>query len=50
MEDRTMQKKKYEKPTMEIVKLQQQCMILAGSVDAYGMNTGLQETTVDDGF
>ena len=43
-------RKHYIKPETEVVKLQQQCMILAGSVDAYGMNTGLQETIVEDGF
>ena len=33
-----MTKKEYMKPTIEVVKIQQQCQILAGSVDEYGMN------------
>ena len=45
-----MKKKIYEKPTMEIVKLQQQCQLLAGSVDPNGMNTGLQGEEVTGGW
>ena len=43
-------KKNYMKPEMEVVKIQQQCQILAGSVDANGMNTGLQEEEVEEGL
>ena len=43
-------KKNYMKPEMEVVKIQQQCQILAGSVDANGMNTGLQGDEVDAGW
>ena len=39
-----MEKKIYEKPTMEIVKLQQQNMILAGSTQ--GLNDELQNEPV----
>jgi len=41
-----MKKKIYEKPTMEIVKLQQQYMILAGS---QGVNDDLQNEQVNEG-
>ena len=50
MEDMTMTKKEYMKPKMEVVKIQQQCQILAGSLDANGMNDTLQEETVTDGW
>ena len=50
MEDLTMTKKEYMKPAMEVVKIQQQCQILAGSLDANGMNDMLQEETVTDGW
>ena len=40
-------KKEYMKPAMEVVKIQQQCQILAGSLDANGMNTDLQDDEVD---
>lgn len=43
-------KKEYLKPEMEVVKIQQQCHILAGSVDANGMNIVLQDEEVDEGF
>ena len=43
-------KKNYMKPEMEVVKIQQQCQILAGSVDANGMNKGLQGDEVDAGW
>ena len=33
-----MRKKDYQKPTMNIVKLQHHCHILAGSVEASGLN------------
>jgi hypothetical protein len=46
-----MKKKEYIIPTMEVVKIQQQCQILAGSVDAYGMNkTLIEDETVDEGW
>ena len=38
------------KPEMEVVKIQQQCQILAGSVDANGMNTDLQNEDVIVGW
>ena len=43
-------KKEYMKPTMEVVELQHECQILAGSADAYGMNTGLQDEEVTAGW
>ena len=43
-------KKEYMKPTMQVVELQHKCQILAGSADANGMNTGLQDETVDIGW
>ena len=45
-----MTKKAYMKPTMEVVELQHECQILAGSADAYGMNNGLQDEEVDEGW
>ena len=45
-----MTKKEYMKPTMETVQLHQHCQILAGSLDANGMNDTLQEETVTDGW
>ena len=38
-----MTKKEYMKPTMQTVELKHRTMILAGSVDAYGMNKTLIE-------
>ena len=43
-----MEKKIYMKPTMEIVKLQQQNMILAGSTQ--GLNDDLQNEPVNEGW
>ena len=43
-------KKEYMKPTMQVVKIQQQCQILAGSVDANGINDELLDETVDIGW
>ena len=43
-------KKEYMKPSMEVVVLQQKCQILAGSVDANGMNNGLIEEEVTEGW
>ena len=45
-----MTKKEYMKPTMQVVKIQQQCQILAGSVDANGINDELLDETVDIGW
>ena len=41
-------KKEYLKPEMEVVMLQQQSQILAGS--NFGVNDTLQEAVVEDGF
>ena len=41
MGDTTMTKKTYMKPSVEVVKLQNECQILAGS-DQFGMNNQLQ--------
>ena len=41
-------KKKYMKPEMEVVKIQQHCQILAGS--NYGLNDSLIDETVPEGF
>ena len=46
----TMTKKEYMKPEIEVVKIQQQCQILAGSVDANGINDELLDETVDIGW
>ena len=43
-------KKEYMKPAMEVVKIQQHCQILAGSLDANGMNNGLLDDEVDEGW
>ena len=43
-----MSKKEYLKPTMEVVKIQQQSQILAGSQE--GMNTQLQNDEVDEAW
>ena len=45
-----MTKKEYLKPEMEVVKIQQQCQILAGSVDPNGINNELLDDPVEDGF
>ena len=37
-------KKEYMKPTMEVVELQHECQILAGSPNTYGVEKELQET------
>ena len=50
-----MKRKDYQKPTMNIVKLQQRTMLLTGSVvdatrDGYGTaNEGVNETLTTDG-
>ena len=43
-------KKNYMKPEMEVVKIQQQCQILAGSVDANDMNVDLRDDEVIEGW
>ena len=43
-------KKEYMKPSMKVVKLQHKCQILAGSVDANGMNNELQGEEVIEGW
>ena len=44
-------KKVYMKPAMRTVELKHRTMILAESLDSYGMNKKLQTTEqVDDGF
>ena len=43
-------KKEYMKPSMTVVKLQHKCQILAGSVDANGMNNDLQGEEVIEGW
>ena len=43
-------KKNYMKPEMEVVKIQQQGQILAGSIDANGMNTDLQNEEATEGW
>ena len=43
-----MTKKEYMKPTMKTVELKQRTMILAGSVDTYGMNRNLQSNSEDE--
>ena len=43
-----MTKKEYMKPTMKTVELKQRTMILAGSVDEYGMNRNLQSNSEDE--
>lgn len=45
-----MKKKEYIIPTMEVVKIQEQCQILAGSVDANGMNDTLIDEEVTEGW
>ena len=50
MEDTIMIKKEYMKPEMEVVKIQQQSQILAGSVDPNGLNNALIDDEVTDGF
>ena len=43
-------KREYMTPEMEVMELKQQCQILAGSVDANGMNDELQSEEVGEGF
>ena len=43
-------KKEYMKPSVKVVKLQQQCQMLAGSLNANGMNDELSEETVTEGW
>ena len=50
MEDTTMIKKDYMKPEMAVVKIQQHCQILAGSVDPNGINDELIDEEVTEGW
>ena len=50
MEDTTMTKKEYMNPTMQVVKIQQNCQLLAGSLNAYGVNDELIEEEVNEAF
>ena len=45
-------KQEYMKPSMKVIELQHKCPMLAGSVDANGMNTSLQDEDdeVDEGW
>ena len=43
-------KKEYMKPSVKVVELKHKCQILAGSADAYGMNTDLQDEEVNTGW
>ena len=45
-----MTKKEYMKPTMRTVELKHRTMILAGSVDAYGMKKSLQDDEVESAW
>ena len=45
-----MTKKEYMKPTIKTVELRHRTMILAGSVDAYGMSKNLHEDEVEEGW
>ena len=45
-----MTKKEYMKPTMQTVELKQCTMILAGSMDEYGMNKSLQDDEVEEAW
>ena len=43
-------KKEYMKPSLKVIELQHKCQILAGSVDANGMNNDLQGEEVIEGW
>jgi hypothetical protein len=43
-------KKEYMKPSMKVIELQHKCQILAGSVDANGMNNEIQDDEVTVGW
>ena len=46
-----MTKKEYMKPTMQTVVLEQRTMILAGSLNEYGMNKSvIEDQEVDEGW
>ena len=45
-----MTKKEYMKPTMRTVELKQRTMILAGSLDKYGMSKSLQSEEVEEAW
>ena len=40
----------YMKPSVKVVELQHKCQILAGSLDANGMNRKLQDEEVNEGW
>ncbi len=51
MEDTTMKKREYIKPSVQTTELHMHTTILVGSKDEYGMNNYLNETEeVDEGF
>ena len=41
-------KQEYQKPVMEVIEADMEQQILAGSVDAYGMNRNLQSNSEDE--
>ena len=43
-------KKEYMKPSLKVIELQHKCQILAGSVDANGMNNKIQDDEVTVGW
>ena len=43
-------KKEYMKPSLKVIELQHKCQILAGSVDANGMNNEIQDDEVTVGW
>lgn len=45
-----MTKKEYMQPTTNVVRIQHKCQILAGSLDANGMNTKVQSEEVETGW
>ena len=45
-----MTKKAYMKPTMTVNELDLNIQILAGILDQYGMNNGLQDEEVEEGW
>ena len=46
-----MTKKEYMKPTMQTVELKQRTMILAGSMDEYGMSKSIiEDEEMDEGW
>ena len=43
-------KKTYTKPAMHVVELKQRTMILAGSLDEYGMNKSLRSEEAEEAW